>query len=79
MDVVWARLCFYYFYALLQAQFAQYYSYVLFYFSVNFHVNQKTGTPADAPVRWRKISGFFPPWLPLWGSCRRKPTDTKTC
>lgn len=37
MDVVWARLCFYYFYALLLAQFAQYYSYVLFYLSVNFH------------------------------------------
>ena len=38
MDVVWARLCFYYFYALLLAQFAQYYSYVLFYLSVNFHL-----------------------------------------
>ena len=30
MDVVWARLCFYYFYALLLAQFAQYYSCLLY-------------------------------------------------
>ena len=37
VDVVWACLCFYDFYALLLAQLPQYNPYVLFYLSINLH------------------------------------------
>lgn len=37
VDVVWACLCFYDFYALLLAQLPQYNPYVLFYLSIYLH------------------------------------------